>query len=167
MSSDPFIGEIDIMAFNFPPRGWALCNGQLLNIQPEPGAVLRSSGRTSAATAARPTPCPTCGAGCRSTRARRSGSGAGSGSAGVTLTRDQLPPHNHAALASSQNASSAFAPNNSLAVANNLYRKPETLTIVNPGTVAIAGGGQAHENMSPYAVLSFCIALQGTFPSRN
>lgn len=166
MSTDPFLGEIDIMAFNFPPRGWALCNGQLLNIQQNLalfsllGTYFGGNGSTTFAL-------PDLRGRVPVHQGQTFKLGAGSGSTAVTLTRDQLPAHFHTAMASSQPASSAFAPDNSLAVANNLYRRPETLTIVNPGTIAVAGGSQPHENMAPYAVLSFCIALQGTFPSRN
>jgi microcystin-dependent protein len=160
------MGQIQIMAFNFPPKGWAFCNGQLLPIQQNLalfsllGTQFGGNGSTTFAL-------PDLRGRVPVHKGQQFQIGTASGSASVTLTRDQLPPHTHVAMASSQNASSAFAPANSLASALNLYRDPGSLTIVNPGTVANTGGNQPHENMAPFLTLSFCIALAGVFPSRN
>lgn len=166
--SDPFTGEIRMFGFNFPPRGWATCDGQLLPISQNTavfsllGTFYGGNGSTNFALPDFRGRVPV----------HVGGSwlmGMGQGTTGVTLTRDQLPAHQHVAKALSGNANSAFAPDNSLASVANLYRDPTgaSVTIVNPGTVSTVGGGQPHENMAPYAVLSFCIALQGVFPSRN
>ena len=162
----PFLSEIKIMSFNFPPKGWALCNGQLLPINQNQalfsllGTTYGGDGRTTFGLPNLTGRTPNhMGAGF--TLGQRGGEPA------HTLTLGELPVHNHTASASSV-ASDSFAPaSNYLGAANNFYAPAADLTSLLPATLAATGGSQPHENMSPYLVLSFCIALQGIFPSQN
>jgi microcystin-dependent protein len=164
--SEPFLSEIRIMSFNFAPKGWAMCNGQLLPInQNQPlfsllGTTYGGDGRVNFALP--------------DLRARapiHEGSGHTLGERGGeqahTLSIAELPTHTHVAQASPTNANTAIAANNFLAAANNLYVPPGNLTSLSPSTVTNVGGSQAHLNMQPFLVLTFCIALQGIFPSQN
>ena len=85
------------------------------------------------------------------------------------MTIGELPQHTHAAKASGTSADSPLPTGNMLAVspAVDLYEAPNDIQSMSPNAIAAAGGGQAHNNMQPYLVLYFCIALQGLFPSRN
>lgn len=87
-----------------------------------------------------------------------------------TLSTTEMPQHEHFAQATSANATAAV-PTGSLMLATSqnyeAYRPATNLVSLNPGTVPPAGGSQAHENMQPYLTLTFCIALQGIFPSRS
>jgi microcystin-dependent protein len=78
-----------------------------------------------------------------------------------------MPQHIHVAQAINVNADNVVPTGNTLAGYNNGYRQPSNLIAIKAGTVGNVGGSQAHENMSPFAVISFCIALIGIFPSRN
>ncbi len=164
--SEPFLSEIRIMSFNFPPKGWALCNGQLLPInQNQPlfsllGTTFGGDGRVNFALPdLRGRPPIHVGGG--HTLGERGGEEA------HTLSIAEIPTHQHVALASTQNGSTQFATNNILAAALNLYATPANLTSLNPTTITNTGGSQAHLNMQPFLTLSFCIALQGIFPSPN
>ena len=84
-----------------------------------------------------------------------------------TLSIAELPTHVHAAQASADNATTVVATGNVLSAANNLYTQVQQMTTLLPGTVASAGGSQAHQNMQPFLTLTVCIALQGIFPSQN
>jgi len=79
----------------------------------------------------------------------------------------QLPTHLHALQAINANAGTNTCTNGFLAQSNNLYHSPTALTSLNPASVSSIGGSQAHNNMMPYLVLNFIIALQGIFPSQN
>jgi microcystin-dependent protein len=83
-----------------------------------------------------------------------------------TLSIAELPDHSHALNASTLASGGTDNPaNNYLGSASNLYHTPASLTAMNPGTISNTGGSQAHQNMQPFLTLSFCIALQGIFPS--
>lgn len=169
--SEPFLGEIKIVGFNFAPRGWAFCDGQLLPINQNQslysllGTTYGGDGRTDFALPDLRSRTPI----------HRSDShrlGQKGGAETVTLTAAEMPAHTHAAKASSTDADNSTPVDDVLAavVAPDLaYRDPEaaTQTALRSGTVTNAGGGQSHDNMQPYQTLSFCIALQGLFPSRN
>ena len=164
---EQFIGQITIMSFNFPPKGWALCNGQLLSIQ-QNLALFSLLGTHYGGNGSTTFGLPDMRGRVPIHVAPSYPQGAPVGSPAVTLTRDQLPPHNHFLGAFSQSASAPLPVNNVLAAAANLYRKPDgALTIVHPDTLSPSGGSQPHENMAPYLTLNFCIALQGVFPSKN
>ncbi|MDA8018202.1 MAG: tail fiber protein [Thermoanaerobaculia bacterium] len=169
--SEPFLAEMRIVGFNFAPRGWAFCDGQILPINQNQslysllGTTYGGDGRTSFALPD-----------LRSRTPLHRGDGFQLGQKGgaetVTLTAAQIAAHTHAAKASSTAANSGNPSGHVLAAAdpgNDIYRDPEaaSTTALRSGTVTNAGGGQAHNNMQPFITLSFCIALRGLFPSRN
>ena len=171
--SEPFIGCISIFGFNFAPRGWATCSGQLLPINQNQslfsllGTTYGGDGRTTFALPNMQGRAP-----------MHAGNGAGLtsrtlgqqlGAERVTLTEAQIPPHSHTANASDTD-STATTPQGNLAAptvtAFNVYGDPDNLT---PGAAGQLGqsGGSGHDNMQPYTALNFCIALTGLFPPRN
>jgi microcystin-dependent protein len=165
--STPFLSEIKIMSFNFPPKGWALCNGQSLPINQNQalfallGTTYGGNGQTTFALPDLRGKVPI-----HFGNGHNLGETAGSPS--VTVNIQQLPTHLHAASATNVDQNRTPDPaNNYLGPANNLYSAPSNLTTFNPAAVTSVGGSQPHNNMMPYAVLNFCIALQGIFPSRN
>src|ERR1044072_5997933 len=169
--AEPFIDEIRIMSFNFAPKGWALCNGKLLPInQNQPlfsllGTTFGGDGRVNFALP--------------DLRGRvpiHVGSGHTLGEKGGeqahTLSIAELPTHTHVMSASSQTANasppSPTQPNPNILANSNpaqAYNSPTSLIAMNPASVTIVGGSQAHLNMEPFLTLNFCIALQGIFPS--
>ncbi len=169
--SEPFLAEIRIVGFNFAPRGWAFCDGQILPINQNQslysllGTTYGGDGRTSFALPDLRGRTPI-----HESDAHQRGSKGGAEF--VTLTTAEIAAHTHTVKASSTagNIPLPKAPNpNILAAYVDGYRDPEaaTMTALRSGTVANAGGGQAHNNMQPYLTLAFCIALRGLFPSRN
>jgi microcystin-dependent protein len=164
--SDPFLSEIRIMSFNFAPKGWALCNGQLLPINQNQalfsllGTTFGGDGRVNFALPNLQGRTPI-HVGNGHTLGEQAGEQA------HTVTIAELPAHTHALNASSSNASTPIPTNNLLAAANNLYGAPSNLVALNSTMVGNTGGSQPHANMQPYLVLLFCIALQGIFPSPN
>lgn len=166
---EPFIGQLGFFSFTFPPRGWAIADGRLLPINQNTalfsllGTMYGGNGSTTFALPDLRGRVPVHMGG-QSFRNQ----GAYVGTPTVTLTRDQLPTHNHLAKAFSGNGNQPAPANAALASSLNLYRLPDAnLTIVHPETVGLTGDNQPHENMAPYAVISICIALQGTFPTQN
>jgi microcystin-dependent protein len=166
--AEPFLSEIRIMSFSFPPKGWSLCDGQLLPINQNQalfsllGTTFGGDGRVNF--------------GLPDLRARASihvGSGHTLGERGGeqshTLSISEIPTHVHVANASNNPGSDQVPASNLLAnsAPNNLYGPVQSLTPLRVSTVANTGGSQAHLNMQPFLVLSFCIALQGIFPSPN
>jgi microcystin-dependent protein len=167
--AEPFLSEIRIFSFEFAPKGWALCNGQLLPINQNQalfsllGTTFGGNGRTNFALPDQ-----------RGRTPIHVGDGHTLGEKGGeqahTLSISEIPTHTHVENASTTNANQPLLPNNILArtTASNLYKgTPTNLVALNPGTVANTGGSQAHLNMQPFLTLSFCIALQGIFPSPN
>lgn len=164
--SEPFLSEIKIVSFNFPPKGWALCNGQLLPINQNQalfallGTTYGGNGQTNFAL-------PNLRGRTPISFGNGHDLGEAAGSTAVTINIQQLPTHTHAAMASATNGNQPIVPNAVLAAANNLWTNPSGLTTITPQTVTSVGGSQPHNNMMPYLVLNFIIALQGIFPSRN
>lgn len=165
--AEPFLSEIRIFSFVFAPKGWALCNGQLLPINQNQalfsllGTTYGGDGRVNFALPD-----------LRSRVPIHFGSGHTLGEKGGeqahTLTIGELPTHTHVARASSTANGGVATPNgNFLGGGNNVYHAPANLTSLTPATIANVGGSQAHLNMQPFLVLSFCIALQGIFPSQT
>ena len=164
--AEPFLSEIRIMSFGFAPKGWALCNGQLLPINQNQalfsllGTTYGGDGRVNFALPNLQGRTP-----------MHMGSGHTLGEQGGeqahTLSISELPTHTHAANASTQNGNTPFATNNVLASALDLYTSPANLTSLSPTSITTVGGSQAHLNMQPFLVLNFCIALQGIFPSQT
>jgi microcystin-dependent protein len=165
--SEPFLSEIKIMSFNFPPRGWAQCNGQLLPINQNQalfsllGTTYGGNGQTTFALPDMRGSIPLHFGG-GFTLGQRAGQYA------HTLTMSEMPAHNHFVNASTTATGGvANALNNFLGGGNNVYHALGSLTTMNPATISNVGGSQPHTNTQPYLVLSFCIALQGIFPSQN
>ena len=164
--AEPFLSEIRIMSFGFPPKGWALCDGQLLPINQNQalfsllGTTYGGDGRVNFALPNLQGRVPIhFGAG--HTLGERGGEQA------HTLSISELPTHTHSAMANSGNATAPTPGNNLLAAANNLYAAATNLVALGPSMIANAGGSQAHLNMQPFLVLNFSIALQGIFPSQT
>jgi microcystin-dependent protein len=167
--SDEYMSEIRIMAFNFPPKGWALCNGQLLPINQNQalfsllGTMYGGNGQTNFALPDLRGRTPIhVGGGFTQ--------GEVSGQEAHTLTTSELPTHNHVAVAdNSAPSANATFPNARLSNSSpaNLYGPFASATAMDPGCIGNTGGSQAHNNMQPYSVLNFCICLSGLFPSRD
>jgi microcystin-dependent protein len=166
--AEPFLSEIRIMSFVFAPKGWALCNGQLLPINQNQalfsllGTTFGGDGRVNFALP--------------DLRARTPihvGSGHALGGHGGedahTLSIAELPTHAHPANGSTVTATLDGPANNFFATTAslNIYGGPTQLVAMNAGMVSSTGGAQAHQNMQPFLTLNFCIALQGIFPSQN
>ncbi len=170
--SEPFLAEIRIVGFNFAPRGWAFCDGQILPINQNQslysllGTTYGGDGRTSFALPDLRGRTPL-----HQSDGKRLGQKGGAET--VTLTAAQTPAHTHTFKASSSVADENTATNHVLATSSPLpdmlYKDPEAanMTTLHAGSIANAGGGQSHNNMQPFMTLNFCIALQGLFPSRN
>ena len=167
--SEPFLSEIKIMSFGFPPKGWALCDGQLLPINQNQalfallGTTYGGDGRVNFGLPNLQGRAPM-HVGSGHTLGERGGEAA------HTLSISEVPTHVHVASASSA-AANAGAPNNTRVLAQsagaNLYAAATNLAAMAPNALANVGGSQAHMNMQPYLVLNFCIALQGIFPSQT
>ena len=167
--AEPFLSEIRIMSFNFAPKGWAFCNGQLLPINQNQalfsllGTTYGGDGRVNFALPNLQGRTPI-HAGSGHTLGEQGGE------QGHTLGVAELPAHVHSANASGVNAN-ATIPNSTLDIATGggfqIFRPPSNLIAMNPAMVANVGGSQAHLNMQPFLTLAFCIALQGIFPSPN
>ena len=162
--AEPFLSEIRIMSFSFAPRGWALCNGQLLPINQNQGlfsllgTTFGGDGRVNFALPD-----------LRGRTPIHVGSGHTLGERGGeqahTLSIAELPTHTHVAQAQPAAGSQLSPASALLAQASNVYRTADNLASLAPETITNVGGSQAHLNMQPFLTLSFCIALQGIFPS--
>jgi microcystin-dependent protein len=165
--SDPFLAEIKLVSFGFAPRGWALCNGQLLPINQNQalfsllGTTYGGDGRT---TFALPdlrgrTPIHLGNGHVQGERA---------GEENHTLVSSEMPTHIHTAQASTVDGNTP-APGASLLAAPTgpLYAPANNLTALAAGSVAPGGGSQPHLNMQPYLTVNFIIALVGIYPSQN
>jgi microcystin-dependent protein len=175
--SDPFVAEVRVFGFNFAPRGWAQCNGQLLPLSQNTalfsllGTTYGGDGKT---TFALPN--------MQGNAAMHPGQGQGlserflgetGGSQNVTLLQSEIPFHTHNMMAFTQVPGDLFGPtaasNAILARSNNgaVYNTNTSGAVqLAPQALAPAGGGLPHNNMQPYLTLNFCIALQGVFPAR-
>jgi microcystin-dependent protein len=167
--AEPFLSEIRIMSFSFPPKGWALCDGQLLPINQNQALfslLVTTYGGDGRVNFALPD--------LRNRVPIHMGSGFTLGERGGeqahTLTIAELATHVHT-LNGTSTAASQPVPTDALlvtsAAADPIYAAPTTLVAMFPQALGNTGGSQAHLNMQPYLVLSFCIALQGTFPSQT
>ncbi len=162
----PFIGEIKIVSFNYAPRGWALCNGQLLPIAQNQalfsllGTMYGGNGQTTFALPDLRGRAPVhVGAGFNQ--------GDRAGEEAHTLITGELPTHTHAVSASSGAPNQGSPTGNAWATLNNGYSTGTPNAVLGPSAIGAGGGSQPHENRQPYLVLNFVIALQGIFPSRN
>ncbi len=173
---DPWIGEIALVAFNFAPQGWALCNGQLLSIAQNTalfsllGTTYGGDGITTFALPNLQSRVPLHfgqGPGLSSYPL-----GANGGVESVTLQTTQIPAHTHsftpqASTASGSAASPAGAFWAESGSGDKIYHAGKSNTHMAAQTLGNTGGGQAHENRQPYLALNYIIALVGIFPSRS
>jgi microcystin-dependent protein len=167
--SQPFLSEIKIVSFNFPPKGWAFCNGQFLPINQNQalfsllGTTYGGNGQT---TFALPN--------LRGRAPMHMGNGhtlgEAAGSTSVTINIQQLPTHVHFLSASNTSTNGGIVAGSDKLLGNagtSIYTNAQNIVAMLPQCVSSVGGSQPHNNMMPYLVLNFIIALQGIFPSRN
>ena len=163
--SEPFMSEIKIVSFNFPPRGWALCNGQTLPIN-QNQALFALLGTTYGGNGQTTFQLPNLRGQVPISMGNGHTLGEKGGATSVTVNIQQLPTHLHQLMSSPNSASTATDPTNAfLAPVNAGYGPAASLTPLSSQSVTSVGGSQPHNNMMPYLVLNFIIALQGIFPS--
>jgi microcystin-dependent protein len=174
--ADPFVAEIRIFPFNFPPKGWAFCDGQLLPISQNTalfsllGTFYGGNGQS---TFALPD--------LQGNAAMHQGQGPGlsqrfigeiGGSETVTLLQSEMPLHAHNFGVTGENGAQGSLTPTALigaSVGGNMYQTTTNASLVQlaPQALAINGAGLPHNNMQPYLALNFCIAMQGVFPPRG
>ena len=166
--AEPFLSEIRIFSFVFAPKGWALCNGQLLPIN-QNQALFSLLGTTYGGDGRVNFGLPDLQGRTAMHMGNSHTLGERGGEQGHTLSISEIPTHVHTAMASTDsNTTASFATNNILASPlGQLYTQPANFVSLLPNTVGNVGGSQAHLNMQPFLTLSFCIALQGIFPSQT
>jgi microcystin-dependent protein len=164
--AEPFLSEIRVMSFVFPPKGWALCNGQIMPINQNQalfsllGTTYGGNGQTTFAL-------PNLQGRTPISFGQGFTLGQTGGEQAHTLSTPEMPQHTHLLNASGADGNGALPSDQVFAAAANVYANPGSLTTLAPGTTTDVGGSQAHSNMQPFLTLSFCIALQGIFPSQN
>jgi microcystin-dependent protein len=171
--ADPFVAEIRIFPFNFAPKGWAFCDGQLLPLSQNTalfsllGTTYGGDGKSNFALPNMQGNVP-----------MHPGQGPGlslhdlgetGGSETVSLLESEIPSHSHSMSVSGQVGLNNTPDQQLFAVGAgiNLYAPANNLTLMADNALAPAGGDQPHNNMQPYLTLNFCIALQGVFPPRT
>lgn len=170
--ADPFIAEIRIFPFNFAPRGWAWCDGQLMPLSQNTalfsllGTTYGGNGKSNFALPdlqGRAPMQPGQGPGLSLHDLGETG-----GSETVTLLESEMPAHSHALNTSQSDGISSTPIGQQLAtgIGLGMYAAPSALAAMSPNALAPAGGDQPHNNMQPYLTFYFCIALQGIFPAR-
>jgi microcystin-dependent protein len=170
--ADPFVGEIRTFGFNFPPLGWAQCNGQLIPISQNTalfsllGTYYGGDGKSTFAL-------PNLQEGSPMDQGQGSELseryiGESGGEAYLTLLQSEMPAHPHLISGSARPATENDPNEVYWGAVANMYNPsadpPQQMALQ---TLGLAGGGQPHNNMQPYLVLNFCIALQGIFPARS
>jgi len=166
----PYLGEIRIVSFNFPPKGWAFCNGQLMAINQNQalfailGTTYGGNGQTNFALPNFQGRVPLHWGGGTASNFVLGQTG---GEVAHTLSIVETPAHNHLVTANSATANQGAPTNNYLGSNGQALYSNSLDSAMKAGTVSTVGGSQPHENQSPYLVLNFVIALQGIFPSRN
>jgi microcystin-dependent protein len=173
--ADPFVAEIRIFPFNFAPKGWAWCDGQLMPISQNTalfsllGTTYGGDGKSNFALPDLQGNAP-----------MHPGQGPGlslhdlgetGGSETVTLLESEIPAHSHALRVYTQDPADTFAPNPAASLSRsnngNVWGAAANLVPLSPNAIAPAGGDQPHNNMQPYLTFYFNIALQGVFPPRT
>ena len=164
--SEPFLSEIKIVSFNFAPKGWALCNGQLLPINQNQalfsllGTTYGGDGRVNFALPDLRGRIPI-HFGNTHTLGERAGE------ENHTLNISELPAHSHTFSASNADPNQGTPAGNMWASNSGAYSNAAPDSTMNPASISNVGGSQPHTNIQPYLVLNFIIALQGIFPSQN
>lgn len=168
--ADPFVAEIRMFGFGFAPTGWAFCNGQLLPISQNTalfsllGTFYGGDGKSTFALPDLQGSTPL-----------QPGQGQGlslydlgqqGGSQFVTLIQSEIPVHTHSFSASEEVVNETNPANFFFGAGETRYDAPAAVTPMAPQALAPAGGSLPHNNMMPYLVVNFCIALQGVFPAR-
>ncbi len=167
--AEPFIGQVSMVAFNFAPKGWALCNGQLLPINQNQalfsilGTTYGGDGRTTFALPNLQGRAPVHASGGAIIL------GEASGEESHTLSNSEMPAHTHLPGGDSTTVNQGSCTNHIFGMKSgtNLYSDVAPNASLNPAAIGNAGGSQPHTNLQPYLVINFIIALQGIFPSRN
>lgn len=174
--ANPFLAEIRIFPFNFAPKGWAFCDGQILPLS-QNTALFSLLGTTYGGNGTSTFALPNL----QGNAPMHPGQGPGlslydlgqtGGSETVSLLESEIPAHNHSVQAQSQPAQlDSPGPDRAFSRSSGgfAYKASPYATIVqfSPDMIAPAGGDQPHNNMMPYLTLNFCIALQGVFPPRT
>jgi microcystin-dependent protein len=169
LMAEPFLSEIRIMSFGFPPKGWALCDGQLLPINQNQalfsllGTTYGGDGRVNFGLPNLQGRAPI-HMGSSHTLGERGGE------QGHTLSISEIPTHTHVANATTASGTLTSPTTSTLLGAStvqSLYATPSNLQAMAPNGIGNVGGSQAHLNMQPFLVLNFSIALQGIFPSQT
>lgn len=173
--ADPFVAEIRIFPFNFAPRGWAFCDGQLLPLS-QNTALFSLLGTTYGGNGTSNFALPDL----QGRAPMHPGQGPGlslhdlgetGGSETVTLLESEIPAHNHALRVDSADPGEDRTPAGEFfarSTGGNLFSDPAgNLIQMSPNALAPTGGDQPHNNMQPYLTFNFCIALQGVFPPRS
>lgn len=165
---EPYLGEIRLVSFSFAMKGWALCNGQLLPINQNQalfsllGTMYGGNGQTTFALPDLRGRMPVHG---------WDNQGTSGGAASVALTLAGMPAHAHQLMASDNNTHATSPAGRSFGSVEqnglNMFRPADGSAALHPGSVTAVGAATPHNNMQPYGVSNFQIALQGIFPSRN
>ena len=164
--SEPFLSEIKIVSFNFPPKGWALCNGQILPINQNQalfsllGTTYGGDGRVNFALPDLRSRIPI-HFGSSHTLGERGGE------ENHTLNMSEMAAHSHTFSANNATPTQGSTAGNMWASNFGAYSSAAPDAIMNPASISNAGGSQPHANLQPFLVLNFIIALQGIFPSQN
>jgi microcystin-dependent protein len=171
---EPILGQLMLVGFNFAPRGWAFCEGQLLSIAQHTalfallGTTYGGDGRTTFALPDLRGRVPI-GVGSGPGLSSRNW-GQKAGTENVTLTEQQIPSHSHTLNASSVAGNQMSPTGNVLGNTGNFdneYYAGGPNTAMHTDSIGATGGGQSHNNMQPFLAMHYCIALQGIFPSRS
>ncbi len=167
--AEPFLAEIRLMSFNFAPQGWAMCNGQLLPIN-QNQALFSLLGTTYGGNGVTTFALPNLQGRVPVHFGSGHTLGEAAGEQAHTLSASEMPAHLHQATASA-NVATTNTPGPTLmlaqSTASSLYGSASNLVAMDPTALGTTGGSQAHQNMQPFLTVTFCIALQGIFPSRN
>lgn len=169
----PFIGQVVLFAGNFAPRGWALCQGQILSIAQNTalfsilGVTYGGNGQTTFALPDLRGRVPV-GQG-QGPGLSSYALGQQAGTETVTLTVNQMPMHNHpfTPLANSDTGTQTRPNGGYLATLDNLYSPTNDNTAMGQQQTGISGGSQPHDNIQPYTTLNYIICMEGIYPSRN
>lgn len=168
--SDQFVAEIRIFPFNFPPTGWAFCDGQLMPISQNTalfsllGTTYGGDGKSTFALPDMQGNAP-----------MQPGQGQGlslrdlgemSGVESITLLQSEIPVHSHTVNTTNDDGNNVQPGGRYFGRGNAIFAAPAALGLMAFQVLAPAGGGLPHNNMQPYLTLNFCIALQGIFPQR-